>query len=667
MIQLDSKGLELIIRTVMGEAIGESDTGKAAVVHVILNRLAQPKRFADPRVEGTNLEKVILKPAAFEALKNGGNTQFKKSKDSEDYINTAKIVQGVLTGNIPDPTGGADHYFANKGKHKVLEVPPWWDEVSAKSKGQGVQLGNHIFNGSFPEVKYYGGTFVLPPNAPLGRPSEIFASEKVPTINNPKEMTTANQQDSYDQLILQALSEGNNGAASSASGGAPINPDGSATMADVEKLLTDVFSEEAVTKANKQLALDNPEMKVIVPGNNRGTDKIMRKEYNTGTPNVKGQIASFLDYVNNQQGENIPEVISTQNKADLLFNAINSNVGKPNAMLNKMGLGPGAMGGVQQGLKDTVPAMLTPGEAVIPAEAAQHPKYKPQIKKIIEAGREMQEEEEEIIPKLSSSQLQLNKLKESQVYDPHPELSNTGNRQMDQVINARRSGDMSLVPMWNPKKIPSGGGPGEPYQYSMRGQGDFVEVRNRGEAEDLLTDGVHVVDTDGKVRKAGLNEDEIFKEETFDINGVLTSGKELFNSALSVLGFTQQDAMRFMLYYAGGRLSGGSHNGSFAWSGKQILADKTNALKAQATAGNAMADNVRADISALRTQFEAKKDIYSGAHQLAIQQELSAAFAIRSIPSMLFCPMNEAPQMANGALPKPQLEQIIKDVLKVEK
>ena len=49
------------------------------------------------------------------------------------------------------------------------------------------------------------------------------------------------------------------------------------------------------------------------------------------------------------------------------------------------------------------------------------------------------------------------------------------------------------------------------------------------------------------------------------------------------------------------------------------------------------------------------------------EQELAAAFAIRSIPSMLFCPMDEPPQMANGALPKPQLEQIIQDVLKVEK
>ena len=49
------------------------------------------------------------------------------------------------------------------------------------------------------------------------------------------------------------------------------------------------------------------------------------------------------------------------------------------------------------------------------------------------------------------------------------------------------------------------------------------------------------------------------------------------------------------------------------------------------------------------------------------EQELSAAFGIRSIPSMLFCPMDGEPQMANGALPKPELERIIADVLKVEK
>jgi thioredoxin 1 len=49
------------------------------------------------------------------------------------------------------------------------------------------------------------------------------------------------------------------------------------------------------------------------------------------------------------------------------------------------------------------------------------------------------------------------------------------------------------------------------------------------------------------------------------------------------------------------------------------------------------------------------------------EQELSAAFGIRSIPSMLFCPKEGDPQMANGALPKAELERIIADVLKVTK
>ncbi len=49
------------------------------------------------------------------------------------------------------------------------------------------------------------------------------------------------------------------------------------------------------------------------------------------------------------------------------------------------------------------------------------------------------------------------------------------------------------------------------------------------------------------------------------------------------------------------------------------------------------------------------------------ERELSAAFGIRSIPSMLFCPAEGEPQMATGALPKQNLEQIISEVLKVEK
>ena len=42
-----------------------------------------------------------------------------------------------------------------------------------------------------------------------------------------------------------------------------------------------------------------------------------------------------------------------------------------------------------------------------------------------------------------------------------------------------------------------------------------------------------------------------------------------------------------------------------------------------------------------------------------VEQELAAVFRIRSIPSMLFIPMDKQPMMQAGALPKPALENII--------
>ncbi len=47
------------------------------------------------------------------------------------------------------------------------------------------------------------------------------------------------------------------------------------------------------------------------------------------------------------------------------------------------------------------------------------------------------------------------------------------------------------------------------------------------------------------------------------------------------------------------------------------------------------------------------------------QQELAAAFGIRSIPSILFCPKDDKPQMATGALPKDVFKQAIADVFKI--
>ena len=63
----------------------------------------------------------------------------------------------------------------------------------------------------------------------------------------------------------------------------------------------------------------------------------------------------------------------------------------------------------------------------------------------------------------------------------------------------------------------------------------------------------------------------------------------------------------------------------------------------------------------LSKEYEGKINIYK--IDTEAQQELSAAFGIRSIPSLLFCPKDEQPQMAQGALPKENLKQVIEEVL----
>ena len=66
----------------------------------------------------------------------------------------------------------------------------------------------------------------------------------------------------------------------------------------------------------------------------------------------------------------------------------------------------------------------------------------------------------------------------------------------------------------------------------------------------------------------------------------------------------------------------------------------------------------------LSEEYAGKIDFYK--IDTEVEQELAAIFGIRSIPSILFVPMNDRPQMAVGALPKESLKQAINEVLGVE-
>lgn len=50
-----------------------------------------------------------------------------------------------------------------------------------------------------------------------------------------------------------------------------------------------------------------------------------------------------------------------------------------------------------------------------------------------------------------------------------------------------------------------------------------------------------------------------------------------------------------------------------------------------------------------------------------VEQELAIVFGIRSIPSILFCPVDENPRIAVGAMPKESFEQAISDLFKITK
>lgn len=90
------------------------------IANVMKNRLSKPGRF------GANMYNVLLAPMQFSGV---GSPEFTKAKtgnmnDEEQKIYKRIIALGssVLRGDIPDITGGADHYY-NPERTRI--TPSW--------------------------------------------------------------------------------------------------------------------------------------------------------------------------------------------------------------------------------------------------------------------------------------------------------------------------------------------------------------------------------------------------------------------------------------------------------------------------------------------------------------------------------------------------------------
>lgn len=111
------------------EARGEDLIGYIAVGWVVLNRIASP-HFPDSVVG------VISYRCHFEYRCSDKTAQ--GFSDFEAYLLALRVAEGLLSGCYPDPTGGADHYYAPKG----LTEPPHWATVYPLT----ATIGNHHFH-----------------------------------------------------------------------------------------------------------------------------------------------------------------------------------------------------------------------------------------------------------------------------------------------------------------------------------------------------------------------------------------------------------------------------------------------------------------------------------------------------------------------------------------
>jgi N-acetylmuramoyl-L-alanine amidase len=131
----DPDDIDVMARTIMGEARGESEQGKIAVGWVILNRAKSGKWFGG----NGDIFTVCRKPFQFSCWNIGDPNRsiiINAKVGDPDFDKCLSSAKKVLSGSIADPTDEATHYVAN------YIVAPSWTHPPSKLT---VKIGVHNF------------------------------------------------------------------------------------------------------------------------------------------------------------------------------------------------------------------------------------------------------------------------------------------------------------------------------------------------------------------------------------------------------------------------------------------------------------------------------------------------------------------------------------------
>jgi len=134
------KTVDILARTIWGEARGEGPDGMAAVACVVMNRLAVAAADSQPYWWGATVVQICQKPFQFSCWNADDPNRDKllAVTDADPQFRQAlDIATTAVTGGLPDSTNEATHYV-------VAGVNPAWLREEPPPL-RTARIGKHVF------------------------------------------------------------------------------------------------------------------------------------------------------------------------------------------------------------------------------------------------------------------------------------------------------------------------------------------------------------------------------------------------------------------------------------------------------------------------------------------------------------------------------------------
>lgn len=128
--------IDVLARTLYGEARGEGVRGLEAVATVIMNRLARARRHGG-YWWGGSVAAICRRPWQFSCWNADDPNRAKieaVTPGNRMFASCLRIARRAVSQTLPDPTAGATHYHARPVN------PPW-----SQGRGACAEIGNHLF------------------------------------------------------------------------------------------------------------------------------------------------------------------------------------------------------------------------------------------------------------------------------------------------------------------------------------------------------------------------------------------------------------------------------------------------------------------------------------------------------------------------------------------